>query len=119
MMEEVEKFCEQLKKDYHNVRRFYVIGISVFGLFFIGAFGNNMVLHNTVQQQGEHIDVIRKNYITYENFFLFNRTYELQLEQTQAVLNDDTERVKALQEQYNELRSMIVMQRAIRSSKTE
>ena len=113
-MEEVEKFCEQLKRDYRNVRRFYVIGISVFGLFFIGAFGNNMVLHNTVKQQGGQIDVIRKNYITYENFFLFNRTYELQLEQTQAVLNGDSERVKTLQEQYNELRSLIVRQRAIR-----
>ena len=56
---------------------------------------------------------------TYENFFLFNRTYELQLEQTQAVLNGDSERVAALQIKYNELRSMIAAQRTIRGSKNE
>ena len=113
-MGEVEKFCDEMKQDYKRMKHLLLTIIAVFGVATVLVIGNNMVLHSTVKQQGGQIDVIRKNYITYDNFYLFNRTYELQLEQTQSVLNGNNERVRELQTQYNELRSLIVTQRAIR-----
>jgi hypothetical protein len=65
-------------------------------------------MQETVEKQGEHIDILRKNAITYETFILFNRTYELQLEETQALLSGDVDRVLVIQAKYRELRSMIV-----------
>lgn len=80
-------------------------------VFFVITYGNQRVLQDNVEQQGRHIDVLRKNAITYETFVLWNRTYELQLEETQAALQGDMERVMQIQGKYRELRGMIVQQR--------
>ena len=55
--------------------------------------------------------MLRKNAVTYETFVLFNRTYELQLEETQALLSGDMDRLMVIQSKYRELRSMIVQQK--------
>jgi hypothetical protein len=80
-------------------------------VFYIVSYGNQRVLQDNVQKQGEHIEVLRKNVITYETFVLFNRTYELQLEETQALLSGDMDRLMIIQSKYRELRSMIVQKK--------
>lgn len=117
-----QDLCKQLKQDRDNLMethrkntRLYVIAVSALGLFSLVSFGNNMVLHSTVTQQGMQIEVIRRNYVDYDNFIMFNRTYELQLEHTQALLNGDQAQLKEVQNRYNELRSLIVRQPITRS----
>jgi hypothetical protein len=39
---------------------------------------------------------------------LFNKTYELQLQETQAALKGQKERVKRIQKKYRDLRTMIL-----------
>ena len=80
-------------------------------VFFIISYGNQRVMQDTVEQQGKHIDVLRKNAITYETFVLFNRTYELQIEAIQAYLEGDQSKVHQINQKYSDLRSMIVEQK--------
>jgi len=115
-MEDIIKFCDQLKEDYRRVKRFYQIAVAVFGVLVVVSFGNNMVLQHMVKDQGKHIEIIRKNYVSYEHFMMFNRTYELQLEETQAILNGDEDKLQEIHNKYRELRSMIITQRIIRSA---
>ena len=106
LKEEHEK-CRGLEKRIRNI----LYGVIItFGGFLVLAIGNNMVLQKTVKDQGSHIDVIRKNYVTYDNFFLFNRTYEMQLLHSQAMLNGNEKELKTIQDRYNELRSLIIRQ---------
>ena len=114
-MNEVEEFCKEMKKDYSRMRQVLLTIIGVFGLFTVVAFGNNMVLQHTVKQHDLYIQALRKNTVTYEDFILFNRTYELQLEYWQAIVNGDEPELARKQREFNELRSMITIRRAVRS----
>ena len=117
------ELLEELKEEHEKCRRLekrirhLLYGIIIaFGGLAIASFGNGMVLQQTVKDQGRHIEVIRKNYVSYDNFFLFNRTYEMQLEHTQALLNGNEEELKIIQNRYNELRTLIVRQRTVRGN---
>ena len=114
-MSEAEQLCKEMKKDYSRMKHLLLTIIGVFGVFAVVAFGNNMVLQNTVKQHGRYIETLRKNSITYEDFILFNRTYELQLEYWQTMANGSSEELVRKQREFNELRSMITTRRAIRS----
>lgn len=94
---------EKLRKTWRGVVMALLV-ISLIALVNVG------ILWQTTKQHGEYINVIRQNYVNYENFFLFNRTYELQLEHTQTLLNGDQSELKEIQDKYNELRSLIIRQ---------
>lgn len=114
-IEKAERLIENLKLDIERntllesrIRKGLYGLLTTLMVFFIINYGNQRVMQETVEKQGEHIEVLRKNAITYETFILFNRTYELQLEETQALLSGDVDRVLVIQAKYRELRSMIV-----------
>ena len=98
---------EKLRKTWQSV----VVALLVISLI---ALVNVGILWQTTKQHGEYIKVIRQNYVSFEAFFLFNRTYELQLEHTQTLLNGNEEELKEIQNKYNELRSLIVRPPTIR-----
>lgn len=114
-IEKAERLIENLKLDIERntllesrIRKGLYGLLTTLMVFFIINYGNQRVMQETVEKQGEHIEVLRKNAITYETFILFNRTYELQLEETQALLSGDVDGVLVIQAKYRELRSMIV-----------
>ena len=114
-IEKTERLIESLKTDIERktllesrIRKGLYGLLTTLMVFFIINYGNQRVMQETVEKQGEHIDILRKNAITYETFILFNRTYELQLEETQALLSGDVDKVLVIQAKYRELRSMIV-----------
>jgi len=108
-----EKFKENIKVEARIRKFLYAIVITI-GSLSIVAFANTAVIQAKMKIQGEQIDVIKQNYISYDRFFLFNRTYELQLEETQALITDDQEVLEEIQAKYRELRSMIVTKKIVR-----
>ena len=98
---------ERLRKTWRGVV-IALLAISLIALVNVG------ILWQTTRQHGEYINIIRQNYVSYDNFFLFNRTYEMQLEHTQMLLNGDEEDLREIQEKYNELRSLIIRQPTVR-----
>lgn len=111
VLSKIEQAHETNRRVEARIRNILYVIIASFGVSFIGLFGSTMVLKKTVEAQGEQLDKIQTTYVSYEGFFLFNRTYELQLEETQASLHKDMDRLKSIQKKYRELRSMITTKR--------
>jgi len=100
-----------------RIRKLLVAIILAFALFTVISYGNVMVMETKLTKSVEDIKDLKNNSITYENFMLFNRTYELQLEETQATFKGDMPELERIQNKYRELRSMIVQQRMTREGK--
>ena len=103
--------CRKAEEKLRKTWRTVVLALLVISLI---ALVNVGILWQTTKQHGEYIKVIRQNYVSFEAFFLFNRTYELQLEHTQTLLNGNEAELREIQNKYNELRSLIVRPPTIR-----
>jgi len=92
-----------------------IAGTALLVFIMIGASIKSM--EYKMEKNLEQTGVLMRNAVTYDNFFLFNRTYELQMEEIHAFLNGDNEELKNIQEKYRELRSMIVRQPTFRGER--
>lgn len=101
---------EKNKRLEKRIRNWLLGIIMTFGVASIAMFGKVMVMDNVITTMYERQIKIKQSYVSQESFMLFNRTYELQLQETQAAINGDVKRVEEIQEKYRELRNMLVEQ---------
>ena len=108
LLEQIRKEHEKNKKIEKRIRN-WLIGIMLtFGLAAVSMFGKVMVIDSEITTMQIELEKIKYSYVSQESFIIFNRTYELQLQEIQATLNGNNERLKEIQSKYRELRSMLV-----------
>lgn len=108
LLEQIKTEHEKNKKVEKRIRNWLIAIVMTFGVGSISLFGKVMVMSNNIGQITHQQNEIKSSYVSQESFVLFNRTYELQLKETQATINGNEKKLEKIQEKYNELRNMIV-----------
>ena len=108
LLEEIRQEHRKNKKVESRIRNWFVAIILSLGVGAISLFGQVMVIGSVQERHDQSIKKIERTYVNYESLMLFNKTYELQLQETQAALKGQKERVKKIQKKYRDLRTMIL-----------
>ena len=116
LLEQIKKEHEKNKKVEKRIRNWLIALMMTFGIAAISMFGKVIVMDNEITTIGIELEKIKYSYVSHETFIIFNRTYELQLQEIQAMLNGNNERFEEIQRKYRELRSMIVEHHPYRGS---
>jgi hypothetical protein len=113
LLQTISEAHEKNMKLEDTIRKLLYGTVFTFALFSVVTYGNIRVMQESVEELKVQVSSLKGNAVTYEHFMMFNRTYELQLEETQAALNGDTQRLLQTQAKYRELRAMIIQQKSI------
>lgn len=115
-MKAIADELENNKKIEKRIRNtLYGVIIALF-IFSISTYGNVRVMSESVDELKTQTRIMRQNNVTYEQFILFNKTYELQIEALQAYLTGDAEQIKEINKKYSELRSAITSTKVSRGN---
>jgi hypothetical protein len=108
---QIEKSLLSIEKKYDDTKRFYQRVLLACIVVIILAVGDSARSRYRTDIVESKIDVLEKESITYEQFILFNRSWELQFAHYRAITNGNDTEVVEHEKKYNELRSLIATMR--------